>query len=112
VLEHPLSDPLVDLIAQRFRLLGEPMRIKLLDRLRTGEATVQELTAAAGSTQQNVSKHLAALHQAGVLGRRKHGNYTYYRIVDDVVFVLCEQVCRSLGDQMASVRRILEHGRR
>jgi len=35
---HPLADPLVDLIAQRFRVLAEPMRIKLLDRLREGDA--------------------------------------------------------------------------
>src|SRR5687768_3231450 len=100
-LQHPLPDPLIDLIAQRFRLLGEPMRIKLLDRLRGGEATVQELTAAAGSTQQNVSKHLGVLQQAGILGRRKRGNYTYYSIVDETVFALCEQVCGSLQEQLA-----------
>jgi len=37
---HPLPEPLVDVIAQRFRVLGEPMRIRLLDRLREGAATV------------------------------------------------------------------------
>jgi hypothetical protein len=61
---HPLSDDLVELIADRFRALAEPTRIKLLDRLREREATVLELTALVGTTQQNVSKHLNLLQQA------------------------------------------------
>ena len=62
---RPLPDPLTELIAQRFRVLGEPMRIKLLDALRDGEATVGELVDRMGASQQNVSKHLGVLHQAG-----------------------------------------------
>ena len=60
-LTHPLPDDLVELIAERFRALAEPTRIKLLDRLRDGEATVLELTVLVGTTQQNVSKHLNLL---------------------------------------------------
>ena len=80
-LPHPVPDELVELIARRFRAIGEPMRIKLLDRLRDGEATVNELSEAIGASQQNVSKHLALLAEAGILGRRKDGNRVYYRIV-------------------------------
>ena len=94
-LPHPLPDELADLIARRFRVLGEPMRIRLLDRLREGEANVNELTEALGASQQNVSKHLAVLAEAGILGRRKAGTHVYYRIVDEGVFALCEQVCSS-----------------
>ncbi len=72
-LSHPLPAPLVELIAQRFRVLGEPMRIKLLDRLREAPATVGQLTVELGSSQQNVSKHLAVLHAAGVVSREKDG---------------------------------------
>ena len=68
---HPLPDALVELIAQRFRVIGEPMRIRLLDRLRDGAATVQELTEATGASQQNVSKHLGVLLQAGIVSREK-----------------------------------------
>lgn len=99
---HPLPDPLVELIAQRFRVLGEPMRIKLLDRLRDGPATVGDLQAATGATQQNVSKHLGILWQAGLVTRHKEGTRTRYEIADPGVFELCEQVCgglrRRLGD--------------
>jgi len=104
---HPLPDPLVELIAQRFRVMGEPLRIKLLDRLCDGEASVQELTEALGATQQNVSKHLGVLHQAGVVSRRKEGNRAYYAIADETVLVLCEQVCGSLARQFAELADLL-----
>jgi DNA-binding transcriptional ArsR family regulator len=104
---HPLPDPLVELIAQRFRVIGEPMRIKLLDRLRDGEATVQELTEALGASQQNVSKHLGVLHQAGIVNRRKERNRVYYAIADDSVFSLCEQVCGGLSRQLAELAELI-----
>jgi DNA-binding transcriptional ArsR family regulator len=107
-LPEPLPDELVELIAERFRVLGEPARIKLLNRLRRGEATVQELTAASRSTQQNVSKHLAVLHRAGIVGRRKAGNFVYYSIADEGVFALCEDVCGSVQQQVDSLRRIVD----
>ena len=107
-LTHPLPDDLVELIAQRFRVLGEPMRIKLLDYLREGEATVQELAEAAGSTQQNVSKHLGVLLQAGIVGRRKEGNFSRYSIADQGVFALCEDVCGSLEAQLDSLRELVD----
>src|ERR671936_805761 len=79
---HPLPEPLIELVAQRFRVLGEPMRIKLLDRLRDGDATVGELQEALGASQQNVSKHLGILHAAGMVARTKDGNHARYSISD------------------------------
>ena len=105
---HPLSDELVELIADRFRALAEPTRIKLLNRLREGEATVLELTAGIGTTQQNVSKHLRVLQRAGIVARRKQGNYAYYRIVDELVFSLCDVVCGSLQQQSEALRRLVD----
>ena len=72
-LPSPVSDELVELIARRFRLLAEPMRIRLFDRLRDGEATVHQLADELGSSQQNASKHLTLLADTGVLARRKDG---------------------------------------
>jgi DNA-binding transcriptional ArsR family regulator len=103
---HPLPDDLVELIADRFRALAEPTRIKLLDRLREGEATVLELTALVGTTQQNVSKHLRLLQQAGIVARRKQGNFSYYRIADETVYGLCEAVCGSLQSRFAELRQV------
>ena len=107
-LPHPIPGELAELVARRFRLLAEPMRIRLLDRLRGGEATVGELSNDLGATQQNVSKHLAVLADAGMLGRRKDGNRVYYRIVDESVFALCEQVCDAAQQQFRALQDLVE----
>jgi DNA-binding transcriptional ArsR family regulator len=104
---RPLPEPLVELIAQRFRVIGEPMRIRLLDHLREGGATVGELREAMDTTQQNVSKHLAVLHQAGIVRREKRGNHAVYSIADESVFALCEQVCGGLRRRIAELDGIL-----
>ncbi len=107
LLPSPLPDALVELIAEGFRTIGEPMRIRILERLRHGEASVQELADGLGSSQQNVSKHLGLLARAGIVGRRKDGTFVYYRIVDESVFGLCEQVCgavlRGFDDLAAAI---------
>ena len=107
-LPQPLPDDLVELIARRFRVLGEPMRIKLLDRLREGEASVNELSDSLDASQQNVSKHLAVMAEVGILGRRKEGTYVFYRIVDEGVFALCDQVCGSVQEQLRALSELVE----
>jgi DNA-binding transcriptional ArsR family regulator len=105
---HPLPEPLIELVAHRFRVLGEPMRIKLLDQLRDGDATVSELQQALGGSQQNVSKHLGVLHTAGLVSRTKDGNHARYSIADAGVFELCEQVCGGLRRQLQDLEAILQ----
>jgi DNA-binding transcriptional ArsR family regulator len=107
---HPLPPALSELIAARFRLLAEPMRIRLLDHLREAPASVGELADTLGTTQQNVSKHLAALHAAGIVGREKHGNRTVYSIVDHGVFDLCEHVCGGLRRQIEGLDALIPGG--
>jgi DNA-binding transcriptional ArsR family regulator len=108
-LPSPIPDPLVELIAERFRLLSEPMRVRALDYLRAqGESSVGELAAALGTSQQNVSKHLGALHADGVVGRRREGNRVIYAIADETVLEICEVVCGSLGRRAGEVSEMLE----
>ncbi|MGZ4180555.1 MAG: ArsR/SmtB family transcription factor [Solirubrobacteraceae bacterium] len=104
---HPLPEPLVELVAQRFRVLGEPMRIKLLDRLRESDATVGELQESLGASQQNVSKHLGILHAAGMVSRIKRGNHALYSISDPSVFELCDQVCGGVRRRLQELDAIL-----
>lgn len=104
---HPLPDDLVELIARRFRALSEPMRVKLLDRLRDGEATVIELTELIGTSEQNISKHLGVLGREGIVARRKQGNFSHYSIADQGVFALCENVCGSLQAQFEALREVI-----
>ncbi|HEY7793311.1 MAG TPA: metalloregulator ArsR/SmtB family transcription factor [Gaiellaceae bacterium] len=109
-LPHPLPEDLAELIARRFRALAEPARVRLLDRLRDREASVNELAEQLGMTQQNVSKHLGVLADVGILGRRKAGTHVYYRIADEGVLNLCEQVCGSVQAQLAALTALVERG--
>ncbi len=104
---HPLPEALIGLIAQRFRVIGEPMRIRLLDTLRDGPMTVNELAESLGASQQNVSKHLGVLAQAGIVGREKEGNRVRCFIADASVFELCELVCGGLRQEAEELDRLL-----
>jgi DNA-binding transcriptional ArsR family regulator len=104
----PLPDPLVELIAERFRTIGEPIRIRLLERLRDGEASVQELAEHVGTSQQNVSKHLGVLSRSGIVGKRRDGTFAYYRITDESVFSLCEQVCGAVQRDVSALAASIE----
>ena len=104
---HPLSDEAVELVARRFRVLGDPTRIRILERLRDGEAGVKELCAIVGSTQQNVSRHLAVLSDAGIVARRREGSVVRYRVIDAGVYRLCEEVCGGMERQAEGLRLAL-----
>jgi DNA-binding transcriptional ArsR family regulator len=107
-LPTPIPEPVVELIAERFRLLGEPMRVRALDQLRDrGEASVGELADGLGTSQQNVSKHLGVLHAAGVLKRRRDGNRVLYAIGDESVIALCEAVCGGLERRYGELSDLL-----
>jgi DNA-binding transcriptional ArsR family regulator len=90
------------------RGLAEPMRIRLFDRLRDGEATVHELAGELATSQQNISKHLTLLAEAGLLARRKERNSVCYRIADPEVFGLCEQVCGSVERHLLDLAALLQ----
>ncbi len=107
---HPLPDTLVDLIAQRFRALGEPSRIRILEYLRDAPRTVQELADALGFTQQNVSKHLGLLLSLGIVSRRKEGGYSHYSIEDESVLRMCDEVCGTLQRQIAELHELIGEG--
>lgn len=106
-LPSPVPPDLADLIAGRLRVIGDPMRIRILDSLRDDRRSVGELTEILGTSQQNVSKHLGILHKAGIVGRRKEGTSAYYEITDSSVFELCEQVCGGLQMQVAELNALI-----
>lgn len=97
---HALKDDTLDLVAERFRLLGDPLRLRLLRMLAAGEHSVAALVTASGTTQANVSKHLQLLLRAGVVQRRRDGLHAYYSIADATVFELCDLVCGSLSTRL------------
>ncbi|RAQ97233.1 ArsR/SmtB family transcription factor [Thermogemmatispora tikiterensis] len=108
--EGGFPDPLLELIAARFRLLGEPLRLKLLAALTGGERSVGELVALTGASQPNVSKHLAALMQGGLVKRRKAGTSIYYTLADPSVLTLCDIVCAGVQERFTTLAQTLQLG--
>jgi DNA-binding transcriptional ArsR family regulator len=94
-------------VADRFKVLAEPLRLQLLNALRDRERTVTELVEETGAGQANVSRHLALLFRNGLVARRKEGLHVYYRIMDPGIFELCELVCGSLEQDLAGRLRSL-----
>ena len=95
-----LSPLALELIADRFKALSKPMRLRLLNLLMQGERSVGQLVKASGSGQANVSKHLAQLRDTGMIGMRKEGLSTICYIADPIVGELCEMMCSRLREEM------------
>jgi ArsR family transcriptional regulator len=96
---NPLQNNNLELIAERFRVLSDPLRLRLLHTLADAEHTVSELVEASGATQANVSKHLQLLRRAGLVNRRKEGLHAYYSVADPSIFELCDLVCGRMEEQ-------------
>ena len=102
----PLSVQAIDLVADRFRVLGEPIRIRILQELQGGERNVTQLVEAIGSTQPNISKHIRILQESGLIGRRQVGTAVYCAIADPSVFDLCDAVCASIQMRLSEGARL------
>ncbi len=100
----------LQLVAARFKVLSDPMRLRILQVLETGETSVSALSEAVESTQPNVSKHLKLMQEAGMLSRRQEGNTVYYSISDPTVFELCDVVCSSLAERFAAHASVFSTG--
>jgi ArsR family transcriptional regulator len=103
----PLPAEALEIVAQRFRALGDPTRLSLLQALFDGERTVQDLCATTGVSQPNASKHLALLLEQGLVARQRDGSFTRYRIADASLQPLCHLVCGSLAARHEAVRASL-----
>lgn len=90
----------LSLVAQRFKILGEPARLALLNALMQDEMNVTDLCAATGMAQANVSKHLGMLLRAGFVQRRKDGLRALYSIADSSVWQLCDLMCSSVAQKL------------
>jgi ArsR family transcriptional regulator len=93
------------MVAERFRALGEPARLQILDCLRGGEMTVGDLVDETGFGQANVSKHLNLLRATAFVRRRKEGLFVYYSLADKGVLQLCDTMC---GRLQTGARRMIQ----
>lgn len=87
----PLNPDGAEHIARRFHALADPTRLRILDCLnREEEVSVGMIATLVGSTQQNVSKHLAILRAERFVARRKQGTHSLYRVSDPWLFFFGE----------------------
>jgi ArsR family transcriptional regulator len=106
------SDPVYVVKAQLFRVLGHPLRIRILELLRDGERTVGDLQAELELDSSGTSQHLAALRRQGVLDSRRVGTNVYYRIRDprisQLLAVAKEILTSALSDFHALLRDLAD----
>ena len=95
--KRALSDNELEQVALHFKLLGEPMRLKILQAVCQEPRTVNDIVVAVDATQANVSKHLSLLAAAGILMRKKDGQCVYYGLKDTLTLRLCELVHDQFG---------------
>src|SRR5262245_65047577 len=111
-----MSPELLELMAGKFRLLGDATRLAILRTVEDEEKTVGQIVAETRLGQANVSKHLKMLADAGMLSRRKQGVQVFYQLVDPVVLKICRLVCdtilRNVQSQLQEHRRMLHRSRR
>ena len=101
--KRPIPDEMLELIAEKFRVLGDTTRLAILRALMSKrEMNVGQVVAATGRSVANVSKHLKQLAEAGMVSRRKEGAFAVYQLDDPVVEKICELVCHSLQREIES----------
>ena len=106
-MQETMSDEMLELIAQRFRLLADPMRLKILHQLQEGEKSVTELVQATGASQPNVSKHLSTLRSHALVKRRQEGNMAFFSIGAPFIFDVCNTVCDSMKSEWEQKQNLL-----
>jgi DNA-binding transcriptional ArsR family regulator len=97
-----LTPEAMNLVAARFKVLSDPLRLRILNALQEGEQSVNAVTETVAASQPNVSKHLKTLQEAGLIARRQEGNTVFYRVADETVFQLCEVVCNSIQQHLTA----------
>jgi DNA-binding transcriptional ArsR family regulator len=99
-----LTPDLLLLLAERFKALGDPSRLAILNTLKEGELHVTAITEQTGMSQGNASKQLKALYELGFVSRRKEGLFVRYRLADRAVFKLCDLMCDRVAVEKSGQR--------
>jgi DNA-binding transcriptional ArsR family regulator len=105
--KEKLGEAQLAAVAELFAVLSEPTRLRILQMLQDGPASVGDIVAALNIKQANASKQLGILHQASVLARAKAGNSAIYSIRMPLVFDLCELVCNGLRNEAEARVKLL-----
>ena len=103
-----MRDPLRHFKAEFFKALAHPARIKILESLRAGEKSVNELQILLEIDASSVSQQLAVLRAKNIVEARKVGTSAYYSVRDPLVFDLLDVVRRIFNNHLIDTRSMLE----
>ncbi|MFH1756367.1 MAG: metalloregulator ArsR/SmtB family transcription factor [Candidatus Latescibacterota bacterium] len=103
-----LTEEAFEAIAKRFRVLSDPMRLKIIYNLGDAELAVGELVERTGGSQSNISKHLSLLLTHGLVQRRREGTSAYYSVTDMSIFSLCDTVCGGIDRDLETRRKAFQ----
>ena len=95
-------------VAIVLKAMGDPHRLEILYQLRGKDLRVKDIVDNIGSSQANVSKHLATLKSAGLIDFRQDGVSRYYHITDSTVFTICDAVCSTVERRIEGDASILK----
>lgn len=105
----PTCDEDIDLASRSLKAMAHPLRLKVLCVLGDQELAVQDIVAAVGTTQSNISQHLAILREKGILKTRKDANKVFYRVGDQRILKLVSNMSEVFCCGRAQVEEAL-HG--
>lgn len=101
-----IPEALMIRVAERLRIMGQPVRLRLVELLTAGASTPQELSDTLGLSQQNVSKHLLSLHRAGIVSRRPNGANVFYMLVDDAAVTILRLTLESVSMHLRDLAKL------
>jgi DNA-binding transcriptional ArsR family regulator len=107
----PSPPDVVEVAARRLRVMGHPVRLRLIEVLANGPQSVTELAAALGIEHQLISKHLNELHRCDVVTRRQDGNFAVYSLPDALTLKAVALVCRSVLEDRTRLARVATEAR-
>ncbi len=90
-------------VSSLLRVLGHPMRIRILLEIGSGESCVCHLKAQLGIRQAYLSQHLMALRQEGILQTNREGRYIYYRIANQKILGLITAAAQIKGVSLETI---------
>ncbi len=103
-----MKNNITELKAEVFNALAHPLRLKILERLRSGSCCVCKIIPYVGKEQSNVSHHLAVLRKANIVRSEKKGLEVWYEIVDSAIFKIIDRTEELIINDLDRSRDILQ----
>lgn len=94
------NDELFQLMAQRFKVMSEPVRLKILQLLKDEELSVGDIAERIGLKHGTASSNLVALSKAGLVSCRREGTKVYYRLTNEMVIKICDIACDCIKNEI------------